>query len=153
VPSRRHPRGRPRDHDRSAAPIVLTPHDALTVIVAVRDLLGDGVVAALVLDPRFHPTELALTDDDDEMEERTRLLLDLSAGDTGGVVLASWLEGVQPTLRDARRFERLRAHGEVCGTPLLDWFLLGERAAVSIAGLVDAPWRWPVPEPDASHSG
>jgi hypothetical protein len=129
---------------------VLTPLDALGVLVAVRHLLTPGTVGALLLDPGFRPSELALADDDDELEDRTRVLLDLCAGATAGIVLASRARGAEPlpVARDVVRFTRLRAHGEACGATLLDWFLLGEHQALSFAGLTESAWRWPVP-----HSG
>lgn len=136
----------------SIPPAVLAPADALAVLGAASALVTPGRVAALVLDLAWRPLDLCLCDDDPDVEDRTRILLDLYAGDTAGVVLAharpQAAGGVAVTPAEARRFARLLAHGDACGAPVLDWFVLVGGCAYSLAELGEHPWRWVAPDLD-----
>jgi hypothetical protein len=131
---------------------VLDPADALAVLGAASALVVPGRVAALVLDLEWRPLDLCLCDDDADVEDRSRLLLDLYAGDTAGVVFASARRArrgaPEPTAAEVARFERLARHGDECGSPVVDWFVLAGELALSVAELNDAPWRWLAPCPD-----
>jgi len=131
-------------------PHVLAPADALAVFAAAPTLVTPGRVAALVLAPDWRPLDLCLCDDDAEVEDRTRVLLDLYAGDTAGIVLAhtrpAAAGGVAVTPAEERRFGRLVEHGDACGAPVIDWFVLVGTLAYSLSELGGRPWRWVAPD-------
>jgi DNA repair protein RadC len=55
--------------------------------------------------------------------------------------------GIQPTAEDHAAFFELRATLGAAGVAVLDWFLLGDGAAASVAELVGGCWLWTDDEP------
>jgi hypothetical protein len=89
--------------------------------------LGPVGVVALVLGLGGETLDVCICADDDAVEERSMLLLDLHAGDALGAVFGTVRAGpaiARPS--DWARFDRLRRHGRRVGLPLLDWFVVGD---------------------------
>ena len=103
--------------------------DAMHVFGALADDLGPVGVIALVVGADGETIDLCICDDDDAVEERARLLLELYAGDAIAVVFASIQPGPSvPTPVALARYERLREHGEAVGLPVLEWCFIGDDA-------------------------
>jgi hypothetical protein len=110
----------------STDPIVT---DALHVFGRLAEDVGPIGVIALVVDADGETIDLCICDDDDAVEERSRLLLELYAGDATAVVFATIRTGpTAPTAAEVSRYERLREHADAVGLPLLDWCFLGDDA-------------------------
>jgi hypothetical protein len=101
------------------------------VLARLLDLLafdvGPSGVVAFVVGHDDETIDCCICADDEAVEERSRLLLDLYAGDATAVLFAT----VRPGPPDARpgeraRFRRLRAHGRRVGLPVFDWFVVGD---------------------------
>jgi hypothetical protein len=101
----------------------------------LRREVGPLGVVAVVVGADGETLDLCICNDDDAVEERSRLLLDLYADDARAVVFATVRAGPPVVRADERaRFERLRAHGESVGLPVLDWFIVGDGASQSLDG-------------------
>jgi hypothetical protein len=103
--------------------------DAMHVFGVLADDVGPVGIIALVIGSDGETIDLCICDDDDAVEERSRLLLELYAGDAIAVVFASIRPGPSsPGRAELARYERLRAHGDVVGLPLLEWCFIGDDA-------------------------
>ena len=105
--------------------------------------VGPVGVVALVIGHDGATIDLCICTDDDAVEERSRLLLDLYAGDARSVLFATVRVG-PPVARygEAARFRRLQEHGHRVGLPVLDWFVVGDGgAAHSLSGANVPPER------------
>jgi hypothetical protein len=102
---------------------------AMTVFGCLAADVGPVGVVALVADADGETIDLCICADDDAVEERARLLLELYAGDAIAAVFATIRTGpTAPSAAELARFERLREHGEAVGLPLLEWCFLGDDA-------------------------
>jgi hypothetical protein len=89
--------------------------------------IGPSGVVAFVVRHDDETIDCCICADDDAVEERSHLLLDLYAGDATAVLFAT----VRPGAPDVRpgeraRFRRLRTHGRRVGLPVFDWFVVGD---------------------------
>jgi hypothetical protein len=101
--------------------------DAVHVFSNLAGDVGPIGVIALVVGADGETLDLCICDDDDAVEERSRLLLELYAGDAIAVVFATIRTGPSvPTPAEVSRYERLREHADAVGLPLLDWCFLGD---------------------------
>jgi hypothetical protein len=113
--------------------------EAAKVFERLTEDVGPFGVIALVAGADGETVDLCICSDDDAVEERSLLLLDLYAGDAAAVVFATSRAGTtQPTARDCNRFRRLREHGERVGLPVVDWLVFGDAPAVSLASIDSA---------------
>jgi hypothetical protein len=105
--------------------------DAATVFRLLAADVGPVGVVALVIGADHETIDLCICDDDDAVEERARLLLELYAGDAIAVVFATIRAGdgsFTPSPAEALRAARLRDHGNAVGLPVLDWHYVGASA-------------------------
>ena len=100
---------------------------ALARLLALFAEIGPVGVVALVLDCDGETIDLCISNDDDAVEERSLLLLDLYADDAFAVLFASVRPG-PPCVRKGERARYLRVseHGHRVGLPVLDWLIVGD---------------------------
>jgi hypothetical protein len=89
--------------------------------------IGPSGVVAFVVGHDDETIDCCICADDDAVEERSRLLLDVYAGDAQGVLFATVRPG-PPGVRpgERARYRRLHAHGRQVGLPVFDWFVVGD---------------------------
>jgi hypothetical protein len=103
--------------------------DAMSVFTNLADDVGPIGVIALVVGADGETIDLCICDDDDAVEERSRLLLELYAGDAIAVVFGTIRVGSSAASAAERaRYERLREHGDAVGLPVLEWCFIGDDA-------------------------
>jgi len=108
--------------------------DVAAVLRRLAEQVGPIGVVALVFGADGETIDLCITDDDDALEERCRLMLELYAGDADAVVFATMRTGdVTPAPGERSRFARLRDHGAVVGLPVLDWLVVSDDVIASMA--------------------
>jgi hypothetical protein len=89
--------------------------------------LGPALVAGVVHGRSGETIDLCICDDDHAVEERSRLLLDVYAGEARSVMFVSLRAG-PAVVRDGERARarRIHAHGLQVGLPVHDWFIVGD---------------------------
>jgi hypothetical protein len=108
--------------------------DAAAFFERLTDEAGPVGVIALVAGLDGETVDLCICADDDAVEERSLLLLDLYAGDAAAVVFATSRTGPStPTASERSRFARLREHGERVGLPVADWLVYADTPMCSLA--------------------
>jgi hypothetical protein len=117
------------------------------VMARLLDLLafeiGPSGVVAFVVGGDDETIDCCICADDEAVEARSRLLLDVYAGDAQGVLFATVRPG-PPDVRpgERARFRRLHAHGRHVGLPVFDWFVVGDGGRrQSLGAPCDAPDR------------
>jgi hypothetical protein len=122
-------------------PHLAPEHALLLELLAVE--VGPVGVVALVIGHDGATIDLCISTDDDAVEERSRLLLDLYAGDARSVLFATVRVGAPvPRYGEAARHRRLHEHGRRVGLPVLDWFVVGDGGAYqSLSGANVPPDR------------
>ncbi|MCU1426227.1 MAG: hypothetical protein JWL83_227 [Actinomycetia bacterium] len=108
--------------------------DAAAVFERLAEEVGPFGVIALVVGTDGDTIDLCISADDDAVEERSMLLLDLYAGDALAVVFATARAGLAiATPYERARYRRLRAHGDVVDLPVLDWLICTDGPTCSLA--------------------
>lgn len=140
----------------SAVQPPLRPHSAAVPLTGPEDALS--VVFAAVSEPERHETVLLLLDHAHRglgcivvtgrgpLSALTDVVEELALQEPAlcGFVLATVRPGAGylPDARDERAFHDVRTRLDVLGVDLVDWFMIGQRHAASLAELTDSQLRW-----------
>jgi RadC-like JAB domain-containing protein len=144
-------------HRRRPLPAVNTPEQALGVLGLATDEGRDRIVALACLDRTRRPLTMFIIEDSaagaDELSVATELLLDaLDEADAtsdgpsplGAVILATSRPGeeAEPSPADLDTWDQLERRYRDQGIVLVDWFILADGLAVSVATRAGRPC-WP----------
>ena len=131
---------------------VLTPEDAIDAVLASAADLGTPRVLGLLLDrDRAVVTAVAVDDPPPrgrDLDELLESLVDVAAAtEVAALVLATVRpgRGHEPTPADLARWTWLVPYADDAGVELLDWFVLSDGFASSLAELTGVGDRWPGP--------
>jgi DNA repair protein RadC len=156
-PARSRSRHRRRSPSVPPADIPLRgPEDALRVVLAVASDPPGPETVVLVLDQAHRGITCLACEgatSAGQVAELGALLVVLSEQEprVGAVVMATARPGepVGPSPEDEATYFDLRQSLAEVDVDLLDWFLLADGLAVSVAETVDACWRWTAEPPPA----
>jgi hypothetical protein len=123
---------------------LLGPHDALAVVLAATCSPAPETVV-LVLDRRHCGSVCLVIEGGVRVDALVTLLTSLARADprVGALVVATTgcLSAQVGAEQELAWFEA-REQLDALGVELLDWFLLTDRQAGSVAELTDSQWRW-----------
>jgi hypothetical protein len=112
---------------RPGASLHCIRRDAAEVIRRVACELGPVGVVALVIGMDGEAVDVCICADDELVEERSRLLLELYADEARAVVFATLRTGPPlATVAERARHRRLRNDGAELDVPVLDWLIVTE---------------------------
>jgi DNA repair protein RadC len=131
-----------------------SPDDALGVVFVALDEPHRRQTVVLLLDDDHRGSVVLLCSDASEPFEVRRLATVIievakTSPTLGAVVLATSRpgRGIEPSDDDEHAFAAMRHDLAEASVELLDWFLVDEARAGSVAELSGACWLWQDPEP------